>query len=111
MGVGSSNEMSGGSRMNIARRRRHDRVWYVLASLSLASCQFGDRWDAWVYPDGENLNESVTLHGFTSFKQCQAAAINEIRKLDAPDSADFECGKNCKWRETWRINVCEVTRS
>lgn len=69
------------------------------------------QWDAFVYPDRNDLSISETIAGFKTFELCQRAAINRLRSLPDPDDGDYECGYMCEARpDLGGINVCKETR-
>ena len=83
----------------------------LLAVLALAGCDDrSDEWTGWAYPNADNLRFSVSLSGFRSFEECQAATIRELRLFDKPDSGSYVCGNRCRWNANARANVCAETR-
>ncbi len=77
----------------------------------LAGCDSRpDQWDAFVYPDADNLLVDETIRGFKTFELCQQAAISRIRSMPSPDNASYECGYRCEYRPDWDVNVCKETR-
>jgi hypothetical protein len=82
----------------------------LLLSVLLAGCQREPEWQGWVYPKSDDETLSISLAGFKTFEQCQQAAIDQIRRLPEPDKAGYECGRSCRWDESWRANVCKETR-
>lgn len=77
----------------------------------LAACGDGSSaWTAFIYPDGSNLQSSIEMGGFKTFRQCQEAAIGRLRSLDDPDQGDYECGYRCEWRPDMGLNVCKETQ-
>ncbi|OWR00878.1 hypothetical protein CDQ91_00040 [Sphingopyxis witflariensis] len=85
--------------------------WIALAGFSLASCdQRPNQWDAFIYPNGNDLTTSKTIKGFKTFELCQSAAISELRSLPDPDRGDYECGYKCEFDPNIDIHVCKETR-
>jgi hypothetical protein len=84
---------------------------FALPILLSVSCDTGPQWQAWVYPNREELTRSVPLGSFKTFNQCQAAALEALRSLKAEERGDYECGFKCKWRPDMGINVCTETRN
>lgn len=84
----------------------------LLASGALAGCDDRPRqWDAFVYPDRNNLAVSEKIAGFKTFELCQEAAINRLRSQPDPDAGDYECGYRCGPDPRYGgLNVCEETR-
>lgn len=93
-------------------RRTGMQVGLTLAIAALlASCDGRpDQWDAFVYPDVNDMETFKTIEGFESFEACQSAAIGELRSLPDPDSGDYECGHKCAIDPDLGINVCKETR-
>jgi hypothetical protein len=86
-------------------------VLFVTA-LALAACDDRPKqWDAFVYPDAENLAAHEEIRGFTSFDHCQTAAINHLRQHHDADAGDYECGYRCGPAPGGLGgNLCEETR-
>lgn len=83
----------------------------VALALLLTGCDDRpDQWDAFVYPDADDLTAFKTIRGFKTFELCQSAAINELRSLPDPDRGDYECGHKCEFDPNIQINVCKETR-
>jgi len=80
--------------------------------ISLAACdQRPETWQAYVYPDGNDLTQVVEMGSFKTFEQCQEAAINGLRTLGLAEVGDYECGYRCGPSERYGgINVCKETR-
>ncbi|WP_265570857.1 hypothetical protein [Sphingomicrobium nitratireducens] len=92
--------------------RNSQRAIVAAIAISLFGCDAlaPDRWDAFVYPDANDLTQWQTLIGFKDFEQCQSAAIDAVRALRDPDAGTYECGRNCKYDPAYRLNVCKETR-
>ena len=87
--------------------------WRIsLSLLVLAGCDNRPKqWDAFVYPDRNNLAVQEKIAGFKSFKLCQQAAINRLRTLPDPDGGDYECGYMCGPSPDFPgLNLCKETR-
>lgn len=85
----------------------------VLAIVAFFAWKWYDgsgRWTGWVYPDSSNLDRSIQLGEFRNFEQCQEAAIQGLRSLGSLDG-DYECGRRCRYDETYGLNVCKETRN
>jgi len=80
--------------------------------MTVAGCdQRPDQWDAFVYPNRNDLTVHEEIAGFKTFELCQSAAINRLRTLPDPDGGDYECGYKCEPRaDLDGINVCKETR-
>ena len=89
-------------------------AWRVAALVAvaalLAAYNRGPQWQGWVYPDRSDLTEDIPVGAFTTFEQCQEAAIARLGSLPNPDDGDYECGRACRWKPEWNINVCKETR-
>ncbi|WP_313808556.1 hypothetical protein [Sphingobium sp.] len=84
----------------------------ALLALSTAACDSRpDQWDAFVYPDRDDLSKHEEIAGFKTFELCQQAAIGRLRTLPDPDTGDYECGYKCEPRaDLDGVNVCKETR-
>jgi hypothetical protein len=85
----------------------------TVAGLIVAAAACDNRpkvWTAWVYADAISLANSNTLTGFSSFEQCQVAAISMLRSFPNPDAGAYECGYMCRWDRDWQTHVCKETR-
>ena len=88
----------------------------IIVLVLLAGCQQRPDWQGWVYPDRNNLAESLPLGSFDSLPKCRAAARNVITLLEKeihdgePVRADYECGFKCKpGSGMGGLNVCVKT--
>jgi hypothetical protein len=84
----------------------------TFALLILSGCDNRpDQWDAFVYPDRNDLTVSEKIAGFKTFELCQSAALQRLRSNPEPDSGDYECGYKCEPRaDLDGISVCKETR-
>ncbi len=81
----------------------------LLASI-LFGCNSGDTWNCVVYPDRENLTESLQIGNFNSLQECGIAALKTLDRLHASERGDYECGKNCRKDITSpSFLICEET--
>ena len=69
-----------------------------------------DQWDAFVYPNANDLTVNETIRGFKTFELCQQAAINRLRQSKKSDVGDYECGYKCEPYGSYGGNLCEETR-
>lgn len=83
----------------------------ALLLLPLVGCDRPGPWTGWVYPDGENDVVGITLSGFDTFEECQAATIAQLRNLPDPDRGSYECGRSCRWNSDYRANICKEMRN
>ena len=92
---------------------RKTKGWLMVAALAgLAGCDRIDpQWKGWVYPDRNDPSVDWKLGTFASLKECREAAQSMIRWLPDKDSADYECGYQCKPSDfLGRLDVCTETR-
>lgn len=76
-------------------------------------------WTAFVYPDIENIPgpeqaQNYTIGNYSSFEECQVAAINRLRSNDSQNgkSGDYMYGYKCSHRENLGgLLVCEEKRN
>lgn len=82
---------------------------FILAALP--GCFFDDEWTAFVYPNAHDLSVHQEFGPFSSFEDCQIAAINNLRGRGLAMKGDYECGLNCTYNPEWRTRICEETRA
>ncbi len=83
----------------------------LLALFAAACDNRPDQWDAFIYPDRNDLTKHKEIKGFKTFDLCQQASIDQLRALPDPDGGDYECGYKCEPRADLNgINVCKETR-
>ena len=76
------------------------------AVLFLTGCSYGTSWHGYFYPNPNDLQNYISSPVFTSKDQCESWVAQQARQ-DTDGSYDYECGKNCRYREDLRIEVCE----
>ena len=83
----------------------------IVLTAFLASCDDRpNQWDAFVYPDVENMESYQVIKGFKTFELCQQASLEQLRS--SPTEGDYECGYKCGPNEDYGgINVCKETRN
>jgi len=86
-------------------------IYAVLTLSLLTGCFFEEEWTAYVYPDANDLSRSQQYGPFSSFEDCQIAAINNLRGRGLATKGDYECGLNCEYKPEWQTSICEETRS
>jgi hypothetical protein len=75
----------------------------------LASCG-PDDWTGIVYPDRANLLVDVRIGVFETLEACRAAALAVIDDRGWTETADYECGSNCRpLREGSDMLLCDET--
>ena len=65
-------------------------------------------WEGNVYPDRNNLAESIFIGEFNRLELCSEKANEALIKMGRP-FGDYECGLNCKPSEHDGVKVCEAT--
>lgn len=68
-----------------------------------------DNWQATVYPNKGDLTNYKHLGKFPSLGECRDASIGYLKDIHALNSGDYECGKNCKYKDEYDMYVCEET--
>jgi len=69
-------------------------------------------WTGIVYPDASNLLIFERVGDFASLDTCLTTAITKVNSFAAPNSADYECGLNCKPSDFDPDRmICEETRN
>lgn len=63
----------------------------VIAFIYLANSQ---KWKGYAYPDKNNLSKVIELGEFKTEDECNAAAINTLRRLSSVSAGDYECHKD-----------------
>ncbi len=87
------------------------KIRIISAALLLSGCdQRPDQWDAFIYPNANDLTVNETIRGFKTFELCQQAAIDQLRSLPNPDGGDYECGYKCVSHGQYGGNLCAETR-
>jgi hypothetical protein len=51
------------------------------------------KWKGYAYPDKNNLSNVIELGEFKTEDECNAAAINTLRKVSSVSAGDYECHK------------------
>ena len=70
----------------------------VVTLLSLAGCDqlAPTKWDAFVYPNRNDLTSHEMLTGFDTLELCRSAAVTRMHKIEKRSGGDYECGSRCK---------------
>ncbi|MBD3366315.1 hypothetical protein GF360_03185 [candidate division WWE3 bacterium] len=69
-----------------------------------------DTWRGFYYPDENNLFNYTVSPLFSSAKECRNWVDKQIRKYNPSGYGyNYECGKNCKARESSTLSICEET--
>ena len=68
-----------------------------------------EEWEGFVYPDKNVLSVHRGIGVYDSLEKCRFAAWDMLKKLDAMNTGDYECGLNCEVRSGMTVKVCEET--
>jgi hypothetical protein len=52
------------------------------------------KWRGYAYPDKNNLSNVIELGEFKTEDECNAAAINALRRVSSISMGDYECHKD-----------------
>lgn len=52
------------------------------------------KWNGYAYPDKNNLSNVIQLGEFKTEDDCNAAAINTLRRVSSVSAGDYECHKD-----------------
>lgn len=86
-------------------------IYGALALSLLSGCFFDEEWTAFVYPNAQDLSEHQEFGPFSSFEDCQIAAIHNLRSRGLAMKGDYECGLNCEYKQEWQTSICEETKA
>lgn len=53
-----------------------------------------EKWRGYAYPDKNNLSNVIELGEFKTENECNAAAINALRRVSSISAGDYECHKD-----------------
>ena len=70
---------------------------FLLIGLVIAAGVFllnPPKWRGYAYPNKNNLSNSIYLGEFKSEDECNAAAINTLRRVSSVSAGDYECHKD-----------------
>ena len=103
--------LGGGSLRDWSRRLARS---LALGLAAAAACSGEPTWRGWVYPDRNDLSQSIPLGEFESLESCRASAVAVMAKLpvgteEEPLEPDYECGRDCRTHSEFAVNVCEET--
>lgn len=102
-----SSESSERLQRSQGKRKMRGRILFPLIGLlTLAACSEG--WEAVVYPDADDPSQSVRLGEYSSFEDCEGAALSYIDERGYTN-ADYGCGLNCEYNSEYDYSVCEKT--
>jgi len=63
----------------------------LVVVLYLANSQ---KWKGYAYPDKNNLSNVIELGEFKTEDECNAVAINTLRRVSSISAGDYECHKD-----------------
>ena len=63
----------------------------LIAVIYFANSQ---KWKGYAYPNKNNLSNVIELGEFETEDDCNAAAINTLRRVSSASAGDYECHKN-----------------
>ena len=63
----------------------------LIAVIYFANSQ---KWKGYAYPDKNNLTNVMELGEFKSEDDCNAAAINTLRRVSSVSAGDYECHRD-----------------
>lgn len=52
------------------------------------------KWKGYAYPDKHNLSKVIELGEFKSEEECNAVALNTLRRVSSISAGDYECQKD-----------------
>lgn len=68
--------------------------WALIIFAALYLLQAKKYWTGYAYPDKNNLSNVIELGKFKSQNECDAAAINTLRRVSSVSAGDYECHKD-----------------
>lgn len=67
-------------------------------------------WDGFYYPNEGNLTYSIQSPQFKTLEECRDWVDEQIQTYNPSGYGyDYECGKNCKYKDGLTVQVCETT--
>lgn len=69
---------------------------YLYLGLALAVVIYfanSQKWKGYAYPDKNSLSKVIELGKFKTEDECNAAAINTLRRVSSVGAGDYECHK------------------
>lgn len=83
----------------------------LLAALAYYLWPRREVWTGIAYPSASNLLEHQVVGEFDSLDVCLDAVITRVNTFKNPNSADYECGLNCRVSEVDSdLMICEETK-
>jgi hypothetical protein len=69
-------------------------LYLGLALIMVVYLASSQKWKGYAYPDKNNLSKVIELGEFKTEDECNAAAINTLRRVSSVSAGDFECHKD-----------------
>jgi len=69
-------------------------LYWGLALVAAIYFTSSQKWKGYAYPDKNNLSDVIELGEFKTEDDCNAAAINTLRRVSSASAGDYECHKN-----------------
>ena len=80
-----------------------------IALLLPAACGVRAHGEGWFIETAAVLRNTSTSVPFNHL-ECRTAALNKLSELRATNRGDYECGRNCEYKDGMGdLRVCEVT--
>lgn len=69
-------------------------LYWGLALAAIIYFANSEKWRGYAYPDKNNLSNVMELGEFKTEDECNAAAINTLRRISSVNAGDYECHKD-----------------
>ena len=69
-------------------------LYFGLALVPIIYFANSQKWKGYAYPDKNNLSKVIELGEFRTEDECNAAAINTLRRVSSISAGDYECHKD-----------------
>jgi hypothetical protein len=69
-------------------------LYWGLALVVVLYLANSEKWKGYAYPDKNNLSNVIELGEFKTEDECNAAAINTLRRVSSVSAGDYECHKD-----------------
>ncbi len=78
--------------------------------LCLLCVACNETYEGFVYPDRNDLTKSILTGPLETLEACRIMSQSVLIRLDATQTGDYECGKNCdNGSKLGGIKICEET--
>jgi hypothetical protein len=68
-----------------------------------------DTWKGFYYPNKEDLTADIQSPIFDTLDQCREWVNTQVYKHNPNGGYDYECGKNCRFKSEYGVEVCKET--